>query len=349
MRIAVIGAGIFGVTVAVRLSQFYDVVLYDKSDKILSSASRANQLRLHRGYHYPRSPETVTQLSRSIPSFVEEYGSAIVDDYNHYYAIAKKESLVTPELYQQFCKHHGLNFEVVTNSPLVNHDTVSLTISAEESVINYEELLRICERRLASSDRITMITNTTFNHSDADFFDVVINCTYSDINHVLNPEYERDYQFEVCEKILVKPPSSLIGNSVVVMDGPFMCIDPYGRSKFSLLGNVVHAIHHSNVGKTPEVPEQINQFVNAGIVDASNITNFGKFISSGKKYIRGLEFCEYVGSMFTIRAVLPNLDKTDARPTVVTRNDSKFISVFSGKIDTCSLSANKVLEMVRSS
>ena len=59
MKIAVVGAGIFGVTIALKLDKFHDVTLYESSRDIMTAASRTNQLRLHRGYHYPRSPETV--------------------------------------------------------------------------------------------------------------------------------------------------------------------------------------------------------------------------------------------------------------------------------------------------
>ena len=73
MKIAVVGAGIFGCTISTKVSNFCNVDLYDMSSDIMSSASRTNQLRLHRGYHYPRSPDTVSDLLNSINFFIEEY------------------------------------------------------------------------------------------------------------------------------------------------------------------------------------------------------------------------------------------------------------------------------------
>ena len=48
--------------------------------------------------------------------------------------------------------------------------------------------------------------------------------------------------------------------------------------------------------------------------------------------------------MFTVRAVLPNMDKTDGRPTVIGYPEEKIVNVFSGKIDTCVKTANSLVE-----
>jgi hypothetical protein len=39
--------------------------------------------------------------------------------------------------------------------------------------------------------------------------------------------------------------------------------------------------------------------------------------------------------MFTIRTVLPKIEKTDARPTFVRKISKNVISIFSGKIGNC--------------
>ena len=39
--------------------------------------------------------------------------------------------------------------------------------------------------------------------------------------------------------------------------------------------------------------------------------------------------------MFTVRAVPPRVEETDARPTLVEMINNKIISIFSGKITTC--------------
>ena len=50
--------------------------------------------------------------------------------------------------------------------------------------------------------------------------------------------------------------------------------------------------------------------------------------------------------MVGYRVVLPNIESTDDRLTSV-RKEGKFIDVFSGKIDTCSWTANDTLELIK--
>ena len=55
MKIAIIGAGFFGSTIALKLSEQHTVHLYEKENNILNGASKVNQFRFHMGFHYPRS------------------------------------------------------------------------------------------------------------------------------------------------------------------------------------------------------------------------------------------------------------------------------------------------------
>lgn len=347
MKIAVVGAGIFGCTISTKLSKFCNVDLYDMSSDIMSSASRTNQLRLHRGYHYPRSPDTVSDLLSSINLFVKEYAEAIVDDYDHYYCIARENSMVSPKEYLSFCDNFNLEYKKIDDFRFVNNEKIALTVKVKESLLDYDATYKICKERLIFS-RVNVKLNRIFSFLDSKEYDFVINCTYANINDIVKEGNQKSYQFEVCEKIAVKMPTSMVDKSIVVMDGPFMCVDPYGRTGYSLLGNVVHAIHSSNVGTHPKISEDLQPLLNKGIIKKPSITNFEKFIDSGKDYLPGLKEAEYVGSMYTVRAVLPNMDDTDGRPTVVSKQESNVINVFSGKIDTCVNAAEKVVSIIRS-
>ena len=61
MKIAVVGGGLFGVTVSLKLSEFYDVTIIESNPTIMENASKCNHNRLHFGYHYPRSYKTAKQ------------------------------------------------------------------------------------------------------------------------------------------------------------------------------------------------------------------------------------------------------------------------------------------------
>jgi len=345
LKIAVIGAGIFGVTIALKLSKKHQIHLYETANDILTGASRSNQLRLHRGYHYPRSPKTTSALLESISFFKKEYADAIIDDYNHYYGIANKNSFLTPVEYLGFCKKFNLEYKIDDRYPYVNNAEVALTIRVKESLLDYQKVYGLCKDRLKKS-HVNLMLKTCFSKEMIDEYDTVINCTYSNINDLLNPTEQKLYQFEVCEKIAVKMPVHMRNESIVIMDGPFMCVDPYGRTELSLLGNVVHAIHESNVGYRPFISPKFRNLINKGIIPNPSVSNFDKFVKEGKRFIPSLSKCEYIGSMYTVRAVLPNLDKTDCRPTVISRPNSQIINVFSGKIDTCVMASKMIIEQL---
>ena len=78
-RIAIIGAGIFGVTAAIKLAeQGYEVDIFEKSGDIFTAASGINQYRLHRGYHYPRALKTAKNCRDHVVEFYNEYPDSII-------------------------------------------------------------------------------------------------------------------------------------------------------------------------------------------------------------------------------------------------------------------------------
>ena len=118
------------------------------------------------------------------------------------------------------------------------------------------------------------------------------------------------------------------------MDGPFMCLDPYGNTEYHVLGNVVHAIHETNVGYKPKV-SYLKEYLNKGLIKNPKYTNISKFIKTGKQFFNDFDQLEHIGSLYTIRTVLKNRDYDDARPTLVKKETQNVYSLFSGKIDTC--------------
>jgi len=349
MKIAVIGGGIFGVEVAIKLGKNHNVELFEKNSDILNSASGINQYRLHKGYHYPRSNETAQSSLHSESLFRKEFQDAIIDNDEHYYCISKYDSLTSGDKYIEFCKSSNLEFSI-NNLNLVNQENVQLCVKVKESVFDPEILKNMCWKKL-KDNRVKVNLNTNISLKSLHNFDYIIIATYSDLNRLLEkfPEYQRELQFELCEKPVIKPPKSLENKSIVIMDGPFMCIDPFGHTGNSVLGNVVHAIHQSNIGKFPIFDSSFIPLLNNGIIYNPKITNFPKFIESATKFIPNIKESKHIGSMYTIRTVFPKLEKTDARPTVVTKISNNIITILSGKIGNCVEAAEKVERIISKS
>lgn len=347
MKIAVIGGGIFGTTTAIKLSESgFNVELFEKLPNILSAASGINQYRLHRGYHYPRSKTTAISSVVAEPLFKNEYKDAVTTDSNHYYAIAKEGSFVTGEQFLKFCNECNLDYKV-SNLSIINHDNIDVVIQAEEELLNPNTLRSLVWEKLKKNN-IQVNLNTEVDSTIFDNFDLVINATYANLNFITDrfPEAKKEYQFELCEKVVLKLPDEFKGISLVIMDGPFMCIDPYDTTGFHVMGNVVHAIHHTNTGIFPEIPDEFKPLLNKGIIKNPSITNIDKFIKSASYFMPNITQAEHVGSMYTIRTVLPNVHQTDERPTLVYKVNDQLINVFSGKIGNSVEAANLVLNLV---
>lgn len=346
VRIAVVGGGIFGVTAAVKLARAgFSVDLFEKEKDILQAASGINQFRLHRGYHYPRSPETMKDCIRAEASFIGEYGGAVISGDHHHYCIAKEDSLIHYKDYVKVCRDFSLGF-VEARLALVNHEKIGVSIRGEESRVDPDKLRKICWQKLKPVG-VNVKLKKAVKAAELKKYDFRVIATYANLNEFLPLTKRRDYQFELCEKPVVKLPREFNKQCLVVMDGPFMCIDPLGKTGNFLLGNVVHAIHQTNIGEKPEFDKTFKPLLNNGIIRNPPITNFTKFIESGAEFIPGLTKAKHVGSMFTFRTVLPYKEKTDERPTIVNKIDPKTVTIFSGKIGNCVEAADEVLKMVQ--
>lgn len=349
MKVAVIGGGIFGTTSAIYAARAgHDVHLYEKNSGFLRGASGINQYRLHRGYHYPRSPETVVSAMGAESLFREEYGSAVIDDGVNLYAIARDGSKVSAKQFLASCDTHGLEYRIITNCELVDPEHVECCIEATEAWFDPHILRRLVEEKIQESGVRTHFNQEVRTGGLKDFDNVII-ATYARNNTVLPDSHvhlREQYQFELCEKPVVIMPEYFGLRGVVVIDGPFMCVDPIGRTGQYVLGNVVHAIHYAAVGHELDIQEDFAPLINCGVVENPHRTAFPKFIEHGSQYIPALKDARHVGSMYTIRTVLPNVDDTDERPTIVKRLDERHIRIFSGKIGNCVEAAQKVVSLL---
>ena len=342
MRIAIVGGGIFGITASIILAKNHQVELFEKNNELLQSASGSNQYRIHRGYHYPRSPDTVNDIIESESSFKEIFSDAMLTDFEHYYCIAKENSLTSAKQFLDFCNKFQLEY-TPSQLQFMNKDSIEICIRVKESVYDPEKLRQVCWKKLKDQNVKIHLSNKV---SDDLFekFDRVVICAYTGINQLLKqyPTQQNEYQFELCEKPVVKLPESFKNKSVVIMDGPFMCIDPLGNTGLHLLCNVVHEIHQTNIGKYPSINKKFVDLIDKGIVKNPSQTNFPKFIESTIDFIPEITKAKHVGSMFTYRAVPPRVEETDARPTIVKEINNKIVTLFSGKITTCVEAAKKV-------
>jgi hypothetical protein len=348
MNVAVVGAGIFGTTISWLLSkEGYKVDLFEKNSDILMAASTVNQYRLHKGYHYPRSMETIVSCLKGEKEFRKVYAEAVIDSFDHFYPIANQKGLSTADQCLKVWDDCELEYEVV-DLDLMKKDKIEVCLKVKESLFNPNKFKEICLSRLKEYSVNLQLGNEVFA-DDLKQYDLVVIATYSLNNSLLSkyPEAQRDYQFELIEKPVLELSNRFANKSIVVIDGPFMCIDPLGKTGYFLMGNVVHAIHEHNTGRFPNIPEEFKNLINNNIIRNPPITKIKEFIESASEYFYGMEDVKHVGSMYTVRTVLPYREHDDARPTIVEQINSRIVTVFSGKIPTCIDAAKQTINIAK--
>lgn len=333
MRIAVIGGGLFGATAAVHAARAgHDVHLYEVKSDLMCGATASTYSRLHRGAHYPRSAETGRESRRAEQSFRAEYGSAVIDGGRQFYHVPREGSKVNIDRYRQFLDNEGLAFTEEDGWFAVTEPRVNL--SALSALV----------RQKVKDAGVTVHLNTPAPANLRDRFDRIVVAAYSGINSVLcdlglTPS---TYKFQVVEKPVAFLPSEFRDTSIVVIDGPFGCLDPLDDTPLHVLGHVTETIHAGNVGMGAQVPNHLMASIDAGLIRNPQFTKFDKVVQGLSMYIPGVEKAIHVGSMFTVRALLANVEDTDARPTMVHKIDDQVYKIFSGKIGTSCAAAREL-------
>lgn len=346
-KVAVVGGGIFGCTAALELAKNgYDVTLYEARSDIVQGATLKNQLRLHRGYHYPRSDETVEQCRASDYKFRAYFRSSVDASKKHYYAIASHDSKITPQEYEQFMNRHKLEYTKIDNESIgnaLNMDAISAIYEVKECSYNPHELKTYLKRRCLEEGVKFVLGSRVRSLDDlSGGFHRYVVATYA------SPMLDSidEMQFEVCEKPVVRLPEKYRGLSMVILDGPFVSLDPYSADPaLHLVGSVSDAIHHTNTGLKPFVPEAIKPYINKGLIKNPKITKIDKF----KKRFANLynleeSDIEHVGSYFVVRAVEAHRDIDDRRISVLQEITNNVSNIFSAKVTSAPLISQELVK-----
>ncbi|BCD98327.1 FAD-dependent oxidoreductase [Marinagarivorans cellulosilyticus] len=358
-KIAIIGCGVFGASVALKLKELgYDVSVFEKKSAILNGASLNNQNRLHLGFHYPRDDETAQQCIAGFQRFIDEYPGSITEVFPNAYFIAQDGSFTSPDNYISFCERNGLGYQRIDKNNFdIKVCDVDLGILCEERVYDSKLLAKIISQKLRdqqiSINLNSTVTSVNFengvhrlrvNNLDVGAFDAVVNCSYADINRITNQlgfeTQNHQYEYTVVPVVDTKLPR--VG--VTIMDGPFMTLLPFGASSHSLLYHVENTVIARETGQVlnPEwLDETKNPFTRIDLNDF-----FNSMLEKCKQYIPSVAGAELVGFLHGPRMVLAKKDDTDARPSMINSYSNNYHTVFSGKIDHCVWVADEVAERI---
>lgn len=342
-RVAVVGGGLFGVTIAVALANSNcSVDLFERAPRLLHQSTAKNLFRLHAGYHYPRSPATGRESLDGRAAFLSMFGDALAEPIDHYYAIASTGSLTTPEAFLDHCDALGLGWEIAL-PPMLKRDAVSLCVRVAEDVVDINRVRDKCYSLLDAAG-VTVHTGTAPGREVLDRFGLRVLATYAGNGQILEqlgyppPEY----QYELCEVVAAEVPQ-LPRHSFVVMDGPFISLMPESGHDRFLAYDVDHSVHLRETTRCFELPEHLAALAEHGLVTSPSTSVAASIFASMGRFIAFEAAPSHVGSYFVVRPVLPHADDTDARPTVVRWIDDATVTVLSGKLGTCVAAADAVV------
>jgi len=352
MKVAIIGAGFFGLYIADYMSRKgFEVDIYEKEKEAMQRASYVNQARVHNGYHYPRSILTASRSHKSFPIFCEDFKSAIDSKFEKYYAIAKKMSKVNSKQFEKFCDRLDLRCDFAPKRihDLFDKSLIEDVFCVEEYAFNYKMLrsemfrrmnnkninilfnLEVLKVKVIDNNKIKVITELG-NNKEIEY-QHVFNCTYASINEINEKSFIKkiDLIHELTELVLIDPPKELKSLGITVMCGPFFSTMPFPSENCHSLSHV----RYTPNGEYHEI-SHLSKLNSRENLDNVNTTSFKYIINDVSRYLPSIVESKYLKSLWEIKTILPSSSNDDSRPILFKanfENNKGYHCIMGGKID----------------
>jgi hypothetical protein len=340
-KIAVAGAGIYGATIAIRLAERgHAVTLFDPLG-IACATSAINQYRIHSGYHYPRSPETILETLEARSEFQQTFAPAVVRNSHHFYAIPREGSKTPPALFEEVMARYKIPF-APAQPDWMNFSFIDKCYAVDEHIYDPNILKELLTSKIDALN-IAFVQKIFEPAMRADY-DAVVFATYG-----LGPSRGifKSAKYQVAEKILIELPPQLRGVSLVIVDGPFTAFDPYGSSEKSLFGSAKLTNHWTSTDPSEPIPENFARRLNRPNWEPYEQTRFDAMRAEATLGVPASAEAKYLGSRFTIR-VVENNPAQDRRTLYVQDGAPGELHIFSGKVVSCVKAARLVTEKIES-
>lgn len=360
MRIAVIGAGLYGRCIAnTYVESGHDVTIFaledclDFDQSARNCASLINQARVHNGYHYPRSLATAKQSSRNYKRFKEEFKDALID-FDQVYSIPKRGSSTSSKQFEEFCDRANLYLSE-TKVEFANYETLDKTYDTDEAAIDTKLMMDLAREKFSSDCRIVLgeileiskkqrhqveeikINRSVTSRKDYDWyvrtaftsgtFDKIINCTYAGINEIeqlANVSLSK-LKYEICEVALFRDSDEVLQRKgLTIMDGQFVSFMPWSKDGLWSLTSVCYTPHESR--------HHLSMYLDVRLTESKK----DLMIQQLKKYVKSevVDKLEFVDSKFVVKTVSMSAENDDNRLIYVSvKEDDSFVSVLGGKLD----------------
>jgi len=348
----VIGGGFYGTIISIYLSQhkkLNNILILEHENELMQRSSLINQARVHNGYHYPRSFSTAYRSRVNFPKFVSAWGKAIKKDFNNVYAVARKNSKVSPYQFEKFCNEIGAKIKKANKNiaNLFNENLISSVYETEEYVFDINEIRFWAKKELEKSNIKTMFNThaeSIFKQSKSKLIlkvkrngyekilssRYIFNCTYSGINQINTDPTKLKVilKHEIAEIALIRAPSIMNDFGVTVIDGPFFSFMPFPSLNSHSLTHVRYTPHHSWEDSSNIDPyKALNMY--------KKISHYDRMVRDASRYLPDIKTSKYIDSIYEVKTVLVANENNDGRPILFEKSEKipGLYSVLGGKID----------------
>ena len=243
--ICIIGGGFYGCYIAKKIKENFkniQIVIYEKNNDLLTEAAKNNQYRLHLGFHYPRSLQTIKQTQDGSKIFIKEFKNFISKPKKNIYLI-HKNSIIKFSSYKKIFKKLKIKFSEIDLKKikfLNNSKLYQGAINTNEQVILIDKLIPHLKKFMKKNfqinfkNEIKKINSYTGEICDINNkikkFDYIINTTYTNPNLGLKKKYQIKYEIAG----MVKIKNTLKNTAFTIMDGPFVSLYPRDNKEASI-------------------------------------------------------------------------------------------------------------------
>ena len=349
-KIGIIGGGFYGCYLANKLKDKFKskikIDIFEKNNKLILEAGQNNQHKLHLGFHYPRSIETIKQVIIGSKKFTSEFKKFIIFPKLNLYLI-HKNSLVSADKFFKIFKRQKLKitkFDIKKLNIIRNPNDYSGAFKVKEGVILFKKLNEYLIKKVKKNNRIffnkkIVKINSKFgcitdqNNTEYGNYDYIINCTYTNPNMGMKINTKVKYEFAGMVEFK-NHLNKVVG--ITIMDGKFVTLYPKNKSNFTISSVKYTPIKRFNklddLYKFQKNFNKSNKNIELILKDASKYFNNKLIIKKPK--------------LITAPKTKVFNDKNDKRPSILTKNQ-KIFSVMIGKIDVAPIIFEKLLKYLK--
>lgn len=279
--VCIIGAGWYGCHAALLLKRRNIPFRVFDREGMFSGASSKNQNRLHLGYHYPRSPQTIRECQEGYSKFLSVYGSHTVAFDKNYYFIHDTSKTPLQQYQTMFSEHTEVSLSSIGLHAQNVCDTV---LAVKERFIDNRSVEAFLRKELEPFLEIcsspSIVLSDTHAYVNGVEYDFVLNCTNNQYNPI--PVLPQATYETFCSFLYRIPTECPIG--LTVMDGPYFSIYPYDiPNQVYTVTHVVHGIVDGSESSV-QMANQRTELAIATVFPDLRMEYVGYFLSKKTKY-----------------------------------------------------------------